>query len=95
MEKEVIAFFDIMVKHHINKDMLKYINMAKFRDDFISGTLKAIEEYKENRNKNDYADIKAVCNNVRFWFNKYENSDATRMEEDKINEFVINTCDNL
>ena len=66
MEKEISEFFVMMIKKYINKHMLKYINMAVFRDDFITGTLKAIEDYNINRSISEDAVIEAACDNINF-----------------------------
>ena len=66
MEKEISEFFDMMIKKYIHKHMLKYINMAVFRDDFITGTLNAIEDYKINKLIDEDAGIEAVWDNISF-----------------------------
>ena len=79
----------MMIKKYIHKHMLKYINMAVFRDDFITGTLKAIENYsrKELISEDEY--IEAVWNNIGFWFNKHESCELFAAEENEITEFVV------
>ena len=66
MENEISEFFEMLVKKYINKYTLKYINMAVFRDDFITGTLKTIEDYNINRSISEDALIEAVWDNISF-----------------------------
>lgn len=85
----VEQFFDNLSAEYLDKSMIRYINMANFRSDFIDKTYKLIEftrnafskngvnslDQLHNLNIDVYIEITSQWQDISFWFNKTAKSD--------------------
>lgn len=81
----VEEFFDNMCSQYFHKSMIRYINMASFRSEFIDQTYKLIEFTRNTfhtNNVNQLKDLseelydevsKPIYQKIPFWFNETSN----------------------
>ena len=77
-------FFDYLTERFRNPGVLKYINMAALRDDFVREVVLSIEKYERNLELDSYEDF---TENIPFLLDlsPAEESEVT----DTIREFVV------
>lgn len=84
---QIGEFFDVLINDNYRKDMRKYINMAALRDDFITETIKVIDEAK---NISDFDKrwqcVVAYTYKIPFEFSRVTDGDISG----EISDFILN-----
>lgn len=65
--QRVDNFTNHILARHLNEDMIKYINLTKFSEDFIVSTIRAINIWRRQENKSI---INLISSEIPFFFNK-------------------------
>jgi len=88
--QKVGAFFDNLISDNYRKGMLKYINMAALRDDFIIAAIKVIDEAKNISDLNKRLScIYASTYKIPFEFPRVTDGNVSEVIREFILEMVL------